>query len=187
VGGTLVLQRWPRCDVHPNCGRSSERALSNRLERDGCWPAYVLFAPQPYPAKHGRAATWACCRILSPLVVALEFLIPLLRNEVLVLVSTAGCGDIDPCTPCMCERVSTPSDEGYARIILRGSTTLKTALDAGRGRAGSTTLWPLMADLTYRELRPSLGCAARRTGATLERLKACSQGRWRRVGAVGVL
>jgi hypothetical protein len=41
---------------------------------------------------------------------------------------TAGCGDIDPCrTPCICERLSTPSDEGYARIMLRGSTTLKTA------------------------------------------------------------
>src|SRR5215211_517964 len=42
---------------------------------------------------------------------------------------TAGCGDIDPCrTPCTCERLSTPSDEGYARIMLRGSTTLKTAV-----------------------------------------------------------
>jgi hypothetical protein len=41
---------------------------------------------------------------------------------------TAGCGDIDPCTPCICERLSTPSDEGYARITLRGSTTLKTAV-----------------------------------------------------------
>jgi hypothetical protein len=27
----------------------------------------------------------------------------------------------------MCEQLSTPSDEGYARIMLRGSTTLKTA------------------------------------------------------------
>src|SRR5829696_6920625 len=60
------LQRWPWCDVHPNCGRSSERALSNRLEREGCWPAYALFAPQPYRAEHGRAATWACSRLLSP-------------------------------------------------------------------------------------------------------------------------
>ena len=41
---------------------------------------------------------------------------------------TAGCGDIDPCTPCICERLSTPSDEGYAPIMLRGSTTLKTAV-----------------------------------------------------------
>ena len=40
---------------------------------------------------------------------------------------TAGCGDIDPCTPCICERLSTPSDEGYARSMMRGSTTLKTA------------------------------------------------------------
>ena len=36
---------------------------------------------------------------------------------------TAGCGNIDPCTPCVCERLSTPSDEGYARSMLRGSTT----------------------------------------------------------------
>src|SRR5215208_6193648 len=43
---------------------------------------------------------------------------------------TAGCGDIDPCrSPCTCERLSTPSTEGYARIMLRGSTTLKTADD----------------------------------------------------------
>src|SRR5215212_7842185 len=42
--------------------------------------------------------------------------------------TTAGCGDIDPCrSPCTCERLSTPSTEGYARIMLRGSTTLKTA------------------------------------------------------------
>jgi hypothetical protein len=39
-----------------------------------------------------------------------------------------GCADIDPCTPCTCERLSAPSDEGYARIMLRGSTTLKTAV-----------------------------------------------------------
>src|SRR5215216_5262897 len=44
---------------------------------------------------------------------------------------TAGCGDIDPCTPCIGERLSTPSDEGYARIMLRGSTTLKTAVGSG--------------------------------------------------------
>jgi hypothetical protein len=44
--------------------------------------------------------------------------------------TTAGCGDIDPCAPCMCERVSTPSNEGYARIMLRGSTTLKTAVES---------------------------------------------------------
>src|SRR5215210_4568610 len=44
--------------------------------------------------------------------------------------TTAGCADIDPCrTPCICERLSTPSEEGYARIMLRGSTTLKTAED----------------------------------------------------------
>src|SRR5215210_5284361 len=43
--------------------------------------------------------------------------------------NTAGCADIDPCrTPCICERLSTPSEEGYARIMLRGSTTLKTAV-----------------------------------------------------------
>src|SRR5215208_1346005 len=42
---------------------------------------------------------------------------------------TAGCGDIDPCrSPCTCERLSTPSTEGYARIMLRRSTTLKTAV-----------------------------------------------------------
>src|SRR5215210_2425342 len=47
-----------------------------------------------------------------------------------VLPPTAGCADIDPCrTPCICERLSTPSEEGYARIMLRGSTTLKTAVD----------------------------------------------------------
>jgi hypothetical protein len=43
---------------------------------------------------------------------------------------TAGCGDIDPYTPCICERLSTPTDEGYARIMLRGSTTLETAVGA---------------------------------------------------------
>jgi hypothetical protein len=47
--------------------------------------------------------------------------------------SAAGCGDIDPYAPCMCERVSTPSNEGYARIMLRGSTTLKTAVAAHSG------------------------------------------------------
>src|SRR5215204_7706372 len=42
---------------------------------------------------------------------------------------TAGCGDIDTCrTPCICERLSTPSTEGHAPIMLRGSTTLKTAV-----------------------------------------------------------
>jgi hypothetical protein len=41
--------------------------------------------------------------------------------------ATAGCADIDPCSPCTCERLSAPSDEGYARIMLRGSTALKTA------------------------------------------------------------
>src|SRR5215211_6883175 len=41
---------------------------------------------------------------------------------------TASCADIDPCTPCTCERLSAPTDEGYARIMLRGSTTLKTAV-----------------------------------------------------------
>ena len=29
----------------------------------------------------------------------------------------------------MCERLNTPTDEGYARIILRGSTTLKNAVE----------------------------------------------------------
>ena len=56
--------------------------------------------------------------------------VPLLFAAVLAafVCSTAGCGDIDPCTPCICERLSTPSDEGYARIVLRGSITLKTAV-----------------------------------------------------------
>ncbi len=40
---------------------------------------------------------------------------------------TAGCGDIDPCTPYICQRPGTPSDEGYARIMLCVSITLKTA------------------------------------------------------------
>ena len=31
---------------------------------------------------------------------------------------TAGCGDIDPCTPCIYEWLSTPYDEGYARNML---------------------------------------------------------------------
>jgi hypothetical protein len=42
---------------------------------------------------------------------------------------TAGCGDIDPCTPCICERLSTLCDEGYARSMMRGSTTLKNAVE----------------------------------------------------------
>src|SRR5215212_1339436 len=41
---------------------------------------------------------------------------------------TAGCGGIDPCTPGICERLSTPSDESYACIMLRRSITLKTAV-----------------------------------------------------------
>src|SRR5215203_4607205 len=46
---------------------------------------------------------------------------------------TAGCGDIDTCrTPCICERLSTPSTEGHAPIMLRGATTLKTAEEASR-------------------------------------------------------
>ena len=40
-----------------------------------------------------------------------------------------GCGDIDPCTPYICQRPGTPSDEGYARIMLRGATTPETAVD----------------------------------------------------------
>jgi hypothetical protein len=40
--------------------------------------------------------------------------------------STADWGDIDQCMPCLSERLSTPSDKGYAPIMLRGSTTLKT-------------------------------------------------------------
>ena len=59
---------------------------------------------------------------------------------------TAGCGDIDLCTPCICERLSTPSAEGYARIMLRGSITLKTAVGAqpdGSGRGpGSNSSGP---------------------------------------------
>ena len=43
-----VLQRSPWCEVHPSCGRSSERALSSLRERAGCWLACVLFAPQLY-------------------------------------------------------------------------------------------------------------------------------------------
>src|SRR5215217_3492644 len=39
-------------------------------------------------------------------------------------VNTAGCADIDLCRPCTCERLSALSDDGYARIMLRGSTTL---------------------------------------------------------------
>src|SRR5215212_9464412 len=46
---------------------------------------------------------------------------------------TAGCGDIDPCTPCICERLSTPCDEGYARSMMRGSTTLKNAVEGTEG------------------------------------------------------
>jgi hypothetical protein len=34
------------------------------------------------------------------------------------LTPTAGCCDIDPCTPCIYEWLSTPYDEGYARIML---------------------------------------------------------------------
>jgi len=41
---------------------------------------------------------------------------------------TAGCGSIDLCTPCICERSNTPTEEGYARIMLRGSTALKNAV-----------------------------------------------------------
>jgi hypothetical protein len=32
--------------------------------------------------------------------------------------------------PCLSERLSTPSDKGYAPIMLRGSTTLKTTVEA---------------------------------------------------------
>jgi hypothetical protein len=42
---------------------------------------------------------------------------------------TAGCSDIDPSTPCIYARLSTPTEEGYARIMLRGSTTLATAVE----------------------------------------------------------
>src|SRR5215213_8631247 len=53
---------------------------------------------------------------------------------------TAGCGDIDPCrSPCTCERLSTPSTEGYARIMLRGSTTLKTAVSQNFAPSGVGT------------------------------------------------
>jgi hypothetical protein len=44
------------------------------------------------------------------------------------LAPTAGCGGIDPCTPGICERLSTPSDESYACIMLRRSITLKTVV-----------------------------------------------------------
>ena len=43
-----------------------------------------------------------------------------------------GCGGIDPCTPGICERLSTPSDESYACIMLRRSITLKTAVEADK-------------------------------------------------------
>ena len=53
---------------------------------------------------------------------------------------TAGCGDIDTCrTPCICERLSTPSTEGHAPIMLRGSTTLKTAVYTSARRGYATT------------------------------------------------
>src|SRR5215204_3104696 len=69
-------------------------------------------------------------------IAGLIFLLPAIVGVVFVISAfifglTAGCGDIDPCrTPCICERLSTPSDEGYARIMLHGSTTLKTAVCA---------------------------------------------------------
>src|SRR5215210_6935470 len=56
---------------------------------------------------------------------------------------TAGCADIDPCrTPCICERLSTPSEEGYARIMLRGSTTLKTAVCYANANVRKKTIPP---------------------------------------------
>ena len=47
--------------------------------------------------------------------------------------------DVDPCTPCVCERLSTPSEEGYARIVLCGSTILKTALEPSQHYLGINT------------------------------------------------
>src|SRR5215213_5307292 len=52
------------------------------------------------------------------------------RPDFLDSFSTAGCGGIDPCTPGICERLSTPSDESYSCIMLRRSITLKTAVDS---------------------------------------------------------
>jgi hypothetical protein len=65
--------------------------------------------------------------------------------------STAGCGDVDPCRmPCICERLSTPSSEGYARIMLRGSTTpnnrcwykesLRSSRGAGHGECSEDSI-----------------------------------------------
>src|SRR5215213_7166433 len=53
---------------------------------------------------------------------------------------TAGCCGIDPCTPGICERLSTPSDESYACIMLRRSITLKTAV----GGTASCGILPLV-------------------------------------------
>src|SRR5215213_1020857 len=67
------------------------------------------------------------------------------RPDFLDSFSTAGCGGIDPCTPGICERLSTPSDESYARIMLRRSITLKTAVgsrvnkDSRSASAGAPT------------------------------------------------
>src|SRR5215212_3766394 len=74
--------------------------------------------------------TWPCCasettgfRLQGPGLPILSTLGPSPAS-----VSTAGCGDIDPYTPCIRERLSTPCDEGYARSMMRGSTTLKNAV-----------------------------------------------------------
>jgi hypothetical protein len=74
---------------------------------------------------------------------------------------TAGCADIDPCTPCICKRSSTPFDEGCAHIMLRGSTTLKTAVGA-EPRAPQSVLPGApcrMLDVDFREFTfHALGC-----------------------------
>jgi hypothetical protein len=78
----------------------------------------------PPPALVVRKAALALCILLGLLDGPAAFIeVPTSCQP------SAGCGDIDLCKPCICERLSTPSAEGYARIMLRGSITLKTAVD----------------------------------------------------------
>ena len=65
---------------------------------------------------------------------------------------TAGCGDIDPYTPCRCGRLSNPSDGTLcACIMLCGSTSLKPAVSKAlrKGDRGYASL------LFRHGLRPS--------------------------------
>jgi hypothetical protein len=76
--------------------------------------------------------------------------------------TTAGCGGIDPCTPGICERLSTPSDESYACIMLRRSITLKTVV-------GPAKPWSRL--LAWHSRRSSLGrlAVSSSTAATAQR------------------